>query len=437
MLACWNEPSLQARLLREELKPVRINTFSSSEGMDGVERADPAITAILRDHIDSIASDFNSTMPLDTYVEWNAEQWNVLHGMLQCKHVMPYPYHRLLSELHDELPEELCRRQGAVAEAQTFPSPGYAAIQLLSGVVGEQERLETLMDLVNRIVCDHAAVDRMDADTGLTTAGLDSLAAVELVGQLRGATGIEDLAPAVLLSGDATVRSVAAHVLQLVDGDNNANDDMIGSDELLTLTTPMSSSVALGTAPRPPALSGKVLILLSAPCSGADWLTIVLQKDKNRFAPCELNLLPYVTMEERSLHLEADESAAAADPLLRAVGELKACSLDSAQAFLDDLGPSCPTWCVYEALIELASPRVLVDVSSTNADHINFARRAQQMFEQPCFVHLVRHPMACVAESDTRLSTPAEVENGWLQANAVIHEHVSELPASAATHCSV
>ena len=82
MLECWRNPQLQARLQRAELRPVRINTFSSSEGMFGIEQADPCILVLLKHHVEATAATFHATMDLMAYVQWNEEQWRSLHAML-------------------------------------------------------------------------------------------------------------------------------------------------------------------------------------------------------------------------------------------------------------------------------------------------------------------------------------------------------------------
>ena len=150
-------------------------------------------------------------------------------------------------------------------------------------------------------------------------AGLDSLAAVEVIDQLRAATGLDDLTPGMLLEAGGTMRSVAAHVIELADAHAEGVDDPDGrgrDDEraraarrggrhaaLIRQVPATMGSVSLGTAPLDPPLGGRLAVLLAAPGSGAEAFVASLAAAPHAVA-LELDLLPFATMGERSAALQ-------------------------------------------------------------------------------------------------------------------------------------
>ena len=57
------------------------------------------------------------------------------------------------------------------------------------------------------------------------------MAAVEVIDQLRAATGLDDLSPAVLLVAGGTTRSVASHLIELADARRDDATDERRDDE--------------------------------------------------------------------------------------------------------------------------------------------------------------------------------------------------------------
>lgn len=151
-------------------------------------------------------------------------------------------------------------------------------------------------------------------------------------------------------------------------------------------------------------LRGPIVFLLSSPRSGSTLLRVMLAGHPSLFCPPELNLLPYVTMGERSLALGTcqaiqcvDQGCDARDGLLRALMELKGINADAAGPQLDDLAHrNRPVAEVYEMLQQLAAPRTVVDKSPVNAATIETLRRAEQLFRNPLYIHLIRHPYAVI-----------------------------------------
>jgi len=163
------------------------------------------------------------------------------------------------------------------------------------------------------------------------------------------------------------------------------------------------------------------------------------------FCPPELNLLPYLTMKERDVALGpchalqcVDSGCDSRDGLVRAVMALKDTSADQAKEIIGEWTSQNRTIVeVYATLQELASPRTLLDKSPMNVAAVEILKRAEQLFERPQYIHLVRHPYA-VIESLVRhhvdianASQPeALAEKYWTIANSNIFEFLGLVNAN-------
>jgi len=458
MLRSWQDARLRDRLHRSELCPVRINTFSASEGMYGLENADVCVSTLLKTHLEATASAFNNTMGLSAYVDWNAKQWRLLHAGLNGTaqalgsrevQAFPYPFQQLLKDLQFELPELDGTLLVPIENEVIAPELDERGWLQLSSFDDPEDRLQHVADAVQEVVRSCIASDTVSIDAALIEVGFDSLAAVEMTTQLRAASGLADLTPTVLLGPGVTIRSVAYDILAQVD-DIATLDPIAASEGADSVLDSILGTVAHGAAPPSPVLAGRILIVLSG-CSGmsADVLRSSLQTSAC-LAPYELHLLPFATMAERRAHLTACNYVhfGGSDPLWTAVAELRGCSKDEARRFLEeDAGND--TWQVYQVLIAIAHPRILVDVTPSNSAHVSFAQRALRMFERPSFLWLVRHPMACVESAIVQArSNPsrspgldADLEHctqiDWVEANATIDAFVSDLANDASTTCEI
>jgi myxalamid-type polyketide synthase MxaB len=157
-------------------------------------------------------------------------------------------------------------------------------------------------------------------------------------------------------------------------------------------------------APPPPAPSGKrvpgVVLLLSAPRSGSTLLRVMLAGHPDLFVPPELHLLPFAGMAEWRRRLAETNLG---DGLVRAWMELAGQDAGAAQRELDALADQdMPVPQVYTLLREKNGGRLLVDKSPTYASSLDILLRAEEVFDQPRYVWLVRHPYA-VIESFVRV----------------------------------
>ena len=82
---------------------------------------------------------------------------------------------------------------------------------------------------------------------------------------------------------------------------------------------------------------------------------------------------------------------------VRAMMPLKGCSVEDAEAFVQDCeARAMTTQDFYGQLQALLGDRLLVDKTPIYAMHEDILRRAERDFEEPLFIHLVRHPCGMI-----------------------------------------
>jgi thioesterase domain-containing protein len=179
-------------------------------------------------------------------------------------------------------------------------------------------------------------------------------------------------------------------------------------------------------------------LLLCSPRSGSSLLQLCLNANPALYAGQELFLPPFETLGERAACLNGTGFE---EGLVKTVMELRECNYEAAAHFLDhDLGDSCPVSHVYMVLQRLAHPRILVDKTPPNAERLAFLHRARELFSNARYIHLVRHPYACISSGlqlarDT-LGEAADwgaLERLWVSTNASIAEYFAQVRGEAPT----
>ena len=137
--------------------------------------------------------------------------------------------------------------------------------------------------------------------------------------------------------------------------------------------------------------------LLSSPRSGSTLLRVILAGNQRLFAPPELHLLYYGTMEQRRQALANEWNEHLLAGTVHAIMHLRSWSVEEATAFLRSCeNREMPTHEFYGILQSLLGDRLMVDKTPTYAMNVETLRRAEEHFEAPLFVHLVRHPCAVI-----------------------------------------
>ncbi len=149
-----------------------------------------------------------------------------------------------------------------------------------------------------------------------------------------------------------------------------------------------------------PALSGNIrknrsaVFVLSPPRSGTTLMRVMLGGHPRLFSPPELELLSFDTLHERKAAFTGRD-AFWLEGVIRAVMEIRGCDADEAEALVaehDDLA----TLEFYGLLQEWLGDRILVDKTPSYALDPSILRRAEEGFEKPFYIHLIRHPLGMI-----------------------------------------
>jgi hypothetical protein len=139
------------------------------------------------------------------------------------------------------------------------------------------------------------------------------------------------------------------------------------------------------------------IFILSPPRSGSTLLRVMLAGHPLLFSPPELYLLSFSTLKDRRAQLSG-RIRFLGEGLVRALMALKRLDREGAEALVDRLADEgTSTHQIYALLQAWAPGRRLIDKTPAYTLHPMALRRAEAEFERPFFIHLIRHPLACVA----------------------------------------
>ncbi len=146
------------------------------------------------------------------------------------------------------------------------------------------------------------------------------------------------------------------------------------------------------------------VFILSPPRSGSTLLRVVLAGHPTLFAPPELDLLTFPTLVSRHETLSQADSFRL-EGTIRALMAIHKCSAEKVQMIMTEYeARNLTTQAFYARLQRWIAPQILVDKSITYANHIETLQRAEAYFENPRYIHLLRHPYGMIHSfEDVRL----------------------------------
>lgn len=140
----------------------------------------------------------------------------------------------------------------------------------------------------------------------------------------------------------------------------------------------------------------RALFILAPPRSGTSLLRIMLAGHPGVFAANELQLLGFQNMQERATAY-GGKFALWKEGLVRTVMELYNCTTDDAKTIIQKAEESVETTqSFYKKLQDKVGDKILVDKSPSYALDPAVLEKAEQDFDQPIYVQLVRHPYAMI-----------------------------------------
>ena len=177
--------------------------------------------------------------------------------------------------------------------------------------------------------------------------------------------------------------------------------------------------------------------------SGSTLLRVMLAGNRQLFAPPELHLLSFETLLQRKAALSNELNVHLLDGTIRAIRQIKGCSVTEAQNIMEDCeAQNLTTKDFYQLLQQWLGDRILVDKTPSYAYHINFMRHSEAYFSDAHYIHLLRHPYGTIRsfedakmerllpfmQSDT-FSSREYAELAWLVCQQNIIEFLQDVPA--------
>ncbi len=136
----------------------------------------------------------------------------------------------------------------------------------------------------------------------------------------------------------------------------------------------------------------RAVFVLSPPRSGSTLLRVMLAGHPSLFAPPELELLPFNTLGDRKRAF-SDRYSFWLEGVLRAVMELRGCDADEARAMMEERERrEQPVRDFYREMQGWIGDRILVDKTPSYALDPAILERAEEDFDEPLYLHLLRHP---------------------------------------------
>jgi pimeloyl-ACP methyl ester carboxylesterase/acyl carrier protein len=297
------------------------------------------------------------------------------------------------------------------------------------------QRQEYLTGYLREAIAEilHINPDKIHASDSLLDLGMDSLMVMEAIDRLK-----QDL-QLILYPREFYERPKINSLAKYLVTEFERSHLQITSEVQEKSASSSSLPVSFSTTTKPVVRTGKKLpptaFILSSPRSGSTLLRVMLAGHPDLFSPPELHLLPFNTMGERQQQLGVSHLA---EGLQRAFMDLKGIDPEASQKLVEQLiADDVSIYEVYALLQELAGTRLLVDKSPTYGMDRNTLERAEELFENAKYIHLIRHPYA-VIESFARMrmdkligadqANPYQVaESIWTNSNQNIHDFCAKI----------
>ncbi len=168
-------------------------------------------------------------------------------------------------------------------------------------------------------------------------------------------------------------------------------DKVVELRRLITPLPPRAPRDSATTSKNPPAI-----FVLSSPRSGLTLLRVMLGGHPLLFAPPELELLSFNTLEERSRAFSGRDSFWL-EGAIRAVMEIKGCDAEEAKKVIEECEARKLTTRQFYGLIEeWLGERMLVDKTPSYAMDLEVLNRAETDFSGALFIHLLRSPQGMI-----------------------------------------
>jgi amino acid adenylation domain-containing protein len=150
------------------------------------------------------------------------------------------------------------------------------------------------------------------------------------------------------------------------------------------------------TSPQNRTRNPSAVFILSPPRSGSTLFRVMLAGHPQLFAPPELELLSFNTLQERKVAFSGPNSFWL-EGTLRALMEIKNCDAIQARSLMEAFEERLlSTQEFYRQVQEWLGERRLVDKTPSYALDQSILRKAETEFEDAFYIHLLRHPLGMI-----------------------------------------
>jgi amino acid adenylation domain-containing protein len=298
-------------------------------------------------------------------------------------------------------------------DRKSLPAPGRSRADLNNPYEPPQTELEQLLASLWQ---DILKVDKVGLNDNFFEIGGNSVLGITFITRLQQRLG--QIVQVVTLFDAPTVADLAAHLRKhyaaavakvcpnepLLDAAlaGGAEDTQVEPADLAHVrdilrehAVPLAASEPAGEGNGMPKNRPAVFVL-SPPRSGTTLLRVILGGHPRLFAPPELELLSFATLQQRIAVFSGRDSFWL-EGALRAVMEIKGCDADEAKRLMAECeDQDWTTRRFYRQLQDWLGDRLLVDKTPSYALRPQSLQRMEDEFDRPYYLHLLRHPQAVI-----------------------------------------
>lgn len=186
----------------------------------------------------------------------------------------------------------------------------------------------------------------------------------------------------------------------------------------------------------------QAIFILCPGRSGSTLLRVILAGHPQLFAPPELYLLSFNTLAERQAAFSG-RNHFLGEGVIRAIVEIKNCDGEQAQQIMEELEQqNLSTKQFFSLMQEWLPDKIVADKTPPYAFNPQVLQRAEEEFENPLYIHLLRHPLATirsmtearldllVAMEKDQFSVEQKGELMWSISHQNILEFLKNVPSS-------
>ncbi len=145
-----------------------------------------------------------------------------------------------------------------------------------------------------------------------------------------------------------------------------------------------------------PSKNRRAIFILSPPRSGSTLLRVMLGGHPGLVAPPELELLSFENLKERRDSFSGTDSFFL-EGAIRAIMGIKDCDAEQGKQIMEAFErESLSTQEFYRIIQTWIGDRLLVDKTPSYAFDLDVLKKAEDYFDQPLYIHLLRHPYAVI-----------------------------------------